>query len=129
MTDCNWPLCKGKPNPCFAWCKCRCHHDSASRPSRGQLEADVRVLSEALDAANARAERWKKRADEARAERDKQYAAAQELAAALARVKLLVSPQWRTNTGHEFDDPSSAYAAGRNWMIDQIRAALEMLDD
>jgi hypothetical protein len=23
--ECNWPRCRRSPNPCFAWCKCRCH--------------------------------------------------------------------------------------------------------
>lgn len=28
---CNWQRCHRSPNPCFAWCKCRCHNKSAAR--------------------------------------------------------------------------------------------------
>lgn len=32
---CNWPRCKGKPNPCFAWCKCRCHQTAKKGKTSG----------------------------------------------------------------------------------------------
>lgn len=57
------------------------------------------------------------RAETAEAERD----AARE---ALARVEALVAPQWRTNLGGEHEHTTEAFAAGRDWMIDRIRAAL-----
>ena len=47
----------------------------------------------------------------------------------LARVEALVAPQWRTNLGGEYEHTAEAFAAGRNWMIDQIRAALQPTTD
>lgn len=32
--ECNWSQCRQSPNPCFAWCKCRCHVRAAGLPRR-----------------------------------------------------------------------------------------------
>jgi hypothetical protein len=39
----------------------------------------------------------------------------------LAAVRELVAPKLRTNRGHEFDNTTDAFAAGRNEIIDAIR--------
>ncbi len=43
-------------------------------------------------------------------------------------VRKLVEVGWRVNHGANYTDPVQAYAAGRNWMIDVIRLALEGKD-
>lgn len=76
--------------------------------------AGLRMLSNALRQANERAERWKVRADEARAERDAEqdrYLALRE------RIEALAS-KW----DREPDDEMSA-----GWAADALRAALDEL--
>lgn len=55
-------------------------------------------------------------------------AAAEQEAAALreqvAAASAFMEPQWHTNPGHEYETTAAAYAAGRNDLIDKIRAAL-----
>lgn len=43
---------------------------------------------------------------------------------ALARVEALAEPGWHANHGYRYDDTTTAYAAGRNSVIDALRAAL-----
>lgn len=39
-------------------------------------------------------------------------------------IASVLAPQWRTNRGHEFDGTAEAYAAGRNDVIDLLRARI-----
>lgn len=44
--ECNWPRCHRSPNPCFAWCKCRCHKKPL--PHRVKISPDQHERLEAL---------------------------------------------------------------------------------
>jgi hypothetical protein len=43
-------------------------------------------------------------------------------AEALAPLRALIKPQWRVNRGYEYSSTSDAFAAGRNEVIDALRA-------
>lgn len=43
----------------------------------------------------------------------------------LAKIEALVAPQWRSIPNDLPDVTVEAFVAGRNWMIDRIREALD----
>lgn len=47
------------------------------------------------------------------------------VAEALDRLRALVAPQWRPIPNDLPDATAEAFSAGRNWMIDRIREALD----
>lgn len=93
----------------------------------GLSEAEVTNICEALMSC------WGERCPHTRV-REAVAPLADRLAAAVARaeaaeakvaaVERLVEPQWRPNRGYELETTTDAYAAGRNSVIDAIRAAL-----
>ena len=54
--ECNWTRCHRSPNPCFAWCKCRCHvvrRETKQDPLRDLLghsndEGLIKVIASAI---------------------------------------------------------------------------------
>jgi hypothetical protein len=51
LSECNWARCHRSPNPCFAWCKCRCHNRAARAGESPDAAGLTKAEREAIDRA------------------------------------------------------------------------------